>query len=26
MLWMIPFDFVADVTCRRGRFIAASNA
>ena len=26
MLWMIPFDLVAEVTCRRGRRIARSNA
>ena len=26
MLWMMPFDFVADVRCRAGRERASSNA
>ena len=26
MLWMMPFDLVADVTCRLGRLRASSNA
>jgi hypothetical protein len=26
MLWMMPFDLVADVTCLRGRFRARSKA